>query len=115
MFTSINRLLRDRISSPLYSTFIISWLVINWKIPFLTFFVSEERIDSNKIDYIVSNYLNWRYGLGLPLASTLILLLIIPFIDYAAFVTHLRFKNMFRKRQYEFDSESRLTIERSRE
>ncbi|MCP4460990.1 MAG: hypothetical protein GY816_23665 [Cytophagales bacterium] len=45
---SINSALYERVSSPLYGTLIISWLVWNWEIVYLTFFVNESRIEMTK-------------------------------------------------------------------
>ena len=53
---SINAALYERAVSPLYGTFLITWSLWNWKIIYLTFFVSENKLEINKIDYIVANY-----------------------------------------------------------
>jgi hypothetical protein len=40
---SINSILFERLTSPLYGTLIISWLIWNWKIIYLTLFVDSEE------------------------------------------------------------------------
>ena len=50
---SINSILYERVSSPLFGTFVISWLIWNWKITYLTLFVSESNLDKNKLEYIL--------------------------------------------------------------
>jgi len=53
---SLNEIIYERTTSPLYGTLIISWLIWNWRIVYLTFFISEKKITKNKIDFILSNY-----------------------------------------------------------
>ncbi len=36
--------LKERISSPFYGYFLISWIIFNWKFIYIAFFVSEEKI-----------------------------------------------------------------------
>lgn len=51
---SIRAVLYDRVASPFYGTLIISWLLWNWKIPYVTFFVSESLLKMTKIEYIMT-------------------------------------------------------------
>jgi hypothetical protein len=53
---SIQSILYQRVSSPFYGTSIVSWLIWNWKVIYLTIFVSEKIIKKSKIDFIVDNY-----------------------------------------------------------
>ena len=78
---SISALLYERTTSPLFGTLVVSWSVWNWKIIYLTFFISEkELIGKNKIEYIIENY-NDNFNLyWFPLISTTILITLIPFI-----------------------------------
>lgn len=46
--------LGERISSPLYSTFLISWCVSNWKIFYVTFIIPPDHLSASKLDYIQS-------------------------------------------------------------
>ncbi len=52
--------IKERFSSPFYGTFIISWLICNWKIWYLTFFVDSDilfkDLEAIKIDYIIDLY-----------------------------------------------------------
>lgn len=36
--------LNDRVASPFYGYFLISWLMLNWRLPYVAFFVGEEYI-----------------------------------------------------------------------
>lgn len=64
---SIKKAVRERISSPLYGTFLIAWLLFNWKVAYLTIFVDGEILlelgQVNKLDYILSLYefSNFKY------------------------------------------------------
>lgn len=53
---SIDSIINERLSSPFYGTLILSWLIWDWRIIYLTFFVSESKIESNKIDFILINF-----------------------------------------------------------
>jgi hypothetical protein len=50
---SVNSTLYERASSPLYGTFILSWLICNWRIIYLTIFVRAEDLKGlTKLGYI---------------------------------------------------------------
>jgi hypothetical protein len=98
---SITSTFTDRIQSPLYGTFIISWLIWNWKIFYLSFFISEKRIDGNKLDYIINNLWDIHTILWYPLISTGILIIIIPVfnnISYWLTVLFKKWRNSFSDR-----------------
>ena len=89
---STNAILFERVTSPLFGTFIVSWLIWNWKIVYLTLFVSESNIEGNKIDYIASNYCDIHVLVTYPLISTLLLLTAIPFVANGAFWISMKFR-----------------------
>ena len=69
---STNAILFERVTSPFFGTLVISWSLWNWKIIYLTFFVNEELLKgTNKIDYIVSNYINIHNIITYPLFQQL--------------------------------------------
>ena len=72
--SSINSILNERLVSPLFGTFIFSWAVWNWKIIYLTFFVSEKILKTDKITYILDNFYEEEVLYVYPLISTIILL-----------------------------------------
>ena len=83
MFDEINKsikaILYERVSSPLAGSFIISWIIINWKIVLAIFSSLPVKL---KIDFIqtlnptVFHYL--IYGLITPFISSLLFILIYP-------------------------------------
>jgi hypothetical protein len=74
---------KDRLSNPLFSSFIIAWLVINWQIPIALFFYNTEslKIDGYKsyIDLIASKYSSWNY-IVYPLLLAFAYTFIFPFL-----------------------------------
>ncbi|HEU4789987.1 MAG TPA: hypothetical protein VFS71_09900 [Flavobacterium sp.] len=110
---SISAILYERTTSPLFGTFIFSWLLWNWKIPYLSFFVSENKLKINKIDYIISNYNDCHYLVTYPLISTFILLTIIPFLSNGAYWLSINFENWKLKHKNLIESKQLLTVEQS--
>lgn len=110
---SISAILYERTTSPLFGTFIFSWLLWNWKIPYLSFFVSENKLKINKIDYIIANYNDSHYLITYPLISTLTLLTIIPFLSNGAYWLSINFENWKSKHKNLIESKQLLTVEQS--
>lgn len=110
---SIKAILYDRITSPFYGTLIISWLLWNWEIPYVTFFVSESKICGTKIHYIIENCGNLNNLLLFPLISTVFLILVIPFVSNGAFwITH-KFDTWRINKRNELDNKQLLTLAHS--
>lgn len=110
---SIQSILNQRINSPFYGTLIISWAIWNWKIIYLTFVISEKKLETNKIDYIVSNYSEFNHLIWFPLLSTLIILTILPFITNASFWLDLKFDKWRIDKKNEVEKKQLLTLEQS--
>jgi hypothetical protein len=110
---SINEIIDERISSPFYGTLILSWLIWNWKIIYLSLFISENKIIGNKIDYIQTHYSNINNIIFFPLISTLILLTLIPFISNGAYWLNLIFNQWKSDKKNEVERKQLLTIEQS--
>ncbi|MBI2280915.1 MAG: hypothetical protein HYU68_09545 [Bacteroidetes bacterium] len=117
MFTEIrkstNAILFERVTSPLFGTLIVSWLIWNWKIIYLTLFISESTIEENKIDYIASNYNDIHFLVTFPLISTFLLLTIIPFVSNGAYWITIKFKKWRIDQKNEIEKTQVLTIEQS--
>ncbi|OFX42215.1 MAG: hypothetical protein A2046_03875 [Bacteroidetes bacterium GWA2_30_7] len=110
---SLNSILYERTTSPFFGTLILSWILWNWKIIYLTIFISEEKIASNKIDYIINNFSETHHLITYPLLSTLILLTIIPFFSNGAFWLSLKFNKWKKDQKNIADKKQLLTIEQS--
>lgn len=89
--------IEDKINSPFWVNFIIGWMTWNWKIWYVTFFISEEKIGINKIDYISSlvtiNFWIWWYLINWLLApfiiSWFVVYFISPYISYYFLKKHI--------------------------
>lgn len=110
---SISSILYERTTSPFYGTLIISWIIWNWKIIYLTFFVSENKITKNKIDYIVENYGGIDHLLTYPLISTAILITLIPFLANGTYWISLSFANWRLTQKNLIEKKQMLTVEQS--
>lgn len=110
---SVNEIIYERTTSPLFGTLIVSWLIWNWRIIYLTFFISESKIKQNKIDYILANYSDLEHIVIFPLISTLALLTIIPFISNGAYWLSLKFNKWKVDQKNSIDKKQLLTIEQS--
>lgn len=107
---SINLIFAERVSSPFYGTLVVSWLIWNWKIIYLTIFVDQDKITGNKIDFILNNYNNVWHFVFFPLISTFILLTLVPFITNAAYWSDLKFKTWRVNQKNTIEGKRLLTI-----
>jgi hypothetical protein len=91
---SIQKTLKDRVSSPLYGSFIISWLIINWQIPYVTIFESNTTLAQSKISFIKS-YLQTHdfQTIWVPICTTLILVTLGPLFSYWALLLPENFRH----------------------
>lgn len=112
---SVNSILYERTTSPLYGTFIVSWIIWNWKIVYLTLFISAEKLNINKIDYILSNFWDPHYLITYPLISTIIFLTVVPFMSNAAYWLALRFNKWKKDQKNQINLKQLLTLEQSME
>ena len=110
---SINSILYQRVTSPLFGTFCVTWLVWNWKIVYTTFFIDEDKIDKNKIDYIVENFNDTAILIWYPILSTVILLTLIPFASNGAYWLSLKFEKWKVDNKNEIEKKQLLTLEQS--
>lgn len=110
---SVESILSQRLSSPFYGTLIISWLIWNWKIIYLTIFISEKNISGTKIDYILKNYNDACHIIWFPLISTFILLVLVPFLTYWAYWLELIFNKKRFDRKNIVESNQLLSLEQS--
>jgi hypothetical protein len=101
---AFNSTLKERFKSPLYGAFIVSWLVINWKIFIVLFFSSSEELGKTKHQYISDNLVNFMNCLILPLISTMIIIALIPWLSELAF----RLRLYFEKRKHKVESDSKM-------
>lgn len=109
---SINSILYDRLVSPLSGTFLVSWSIINWKIPYATIFQTTETLGKSKIDF-VQDELNVYTGIIWPTVSTLFLLTIYPLLSEYAYRISLYYRGRKKKHKNKYEESQLLTLEQS--
>lgn len=112
---SLSAILYERTTSPFYGTLLISWLLWNWKIVYLTLFISENKINTDKINYITNNFNDIYCLLIYPLISTVVLLTVIPFISNGAYWLSLKFNKWKKDQKNVVEMKQLLTLEQSME
>jgi hypothetical protein len=88
---SIKATLYERATSPLYSTFVFSWVICNWKIPIVLLFGDKS---GTRMEFI-ENYIQTFGLLNLliyPLMWALLLLLFLPYLSNPVYKRVLKFK-----------------------
>jgi hypothetical protein len=109
---SLKKYLKDKLSSPFYGTFIISWLLWNWKAWYVTFFIDSNLLFQTKgilkIDYILSFY-PWGYFLNSiyffipPLVSAYLIIFWLPRITRKFYKKSLKNENVIKLIKLEED------------
>ena len=112
---SIGTILYERLTSPWWGTLLVTWSIINWKIIYLTIFVSSNEIEGNKIDFIIANYIDPWHLYGWPLIITVSLVGLFPFLEYYIYWLHLWFKERKYNKKIQVEKKQVLTIEKSAE
>lgn len=110
---SLNYILSERLTSPFFGAFFFSWFAWNWKIIYVTFFISEKLLETDKITYIIQNYYNYGDLFYRPLISTVVIVSLVPFISNGAYWLKLRFDKWKRNEKDKYDGERLLTIDES--
>jgi len=109
---SLKAVIYERSTSPFYGTLLVSWLIWNWKIIYLTLFVSESNIEGHRIQYILNNYVNNWDMYGWPLIITGGAILIIPFLTLGAFWVSRHFRRLREKIRLRIDKKTPIDEEK---
>ncbi|EIO3906137.1 hypothetical protein LQK15_000584 [Vibrio vulnificus] len=110
---SFHSVLYERVSSPMYGTLIVAWAFWNWKILYVTLFVSEKELPFNKLEWIEAYALSLDNLFYKPIISTIFLLTIMPFVSNGFYWLHLRFNKWKVDKRNSIEMESLLTLEQS--
>ena len=94
---SIKDAIKERLTNPFLGKLLLAWILWNWKIPYISFFVSEENLipeneleKTNKLEF-VSNYLTpdsfWDFCniYLVPFLITGILIWVVPWLSNIVF------------------------------
>jgi hypothetical protein len=77
--------LKERFSSPLFSSFVITWLILNWKIPVALFFYKPADLKADKVDsyiQLINEHINKPYIFKWPLIAAICYTLFYPIIRH---------------------------------
>lgn len=84
-FQGLSSPLSERAKSPLIGSFIVSWMVINWRLIYATAFLSNDTLKPlHKLDYVLSQ-INICNSVLYPLLSACIYIFIFPYINFGIF------------------------------
>ncbi|WP_157207047.1 hypothetical protein [Mariniflexile maritimum] len=89
--------LKERISNPFLGKLFLAWMIWNWKITYVTFFVSENRLNENRLEF-VSDYLSADCPFDffniyiVPILITIILIWLFPYITHEAYKASEKFR-----------------------
>jgi len=108
---SIGRWFREKTSSPLYATYFLSLIIINWEWFYILFWMSDNNINLPKIEYLYQFTGNISYVdhlisfLILPLFTSYLLIFIFPYITSIAHKKHLDFLFIRKASYYKKEAE----------
>ena len=112
---SLIQVLKERVTSPLYGTYVITWLLWNWRAVYITLWVSEDSIkNQTKLEYLIeaasytpsptvvwkidiSILINIFYFFVVPAALTWLALSWLPNLQNWAYQQYLDFKEARRE------------------
>ncbi|EOD9428687.1 hypothetical protein ACJ5M7_005076 [Vibrio harveyi] len=77
---SVRKNFEQRLSNPLLGAFSVSWVFFNWKA--ITVLLASNKEIEAKIEFLEQNYSDVNYLLWFPLASSLILTILLPWASY---------------------------------
>ncbi|QUX92632.1 hypothetical protein CYL31_15040 [Marinomonas sp. A3A] len=114
---SLKGVLYERISSPLWGTYFVAWVLYNWEIVLI--FFGGSSIKGNEAE-LIKAYLYSEDGFNysvvfFPLCMTVTLLALVPIFQTLYFVYSEFIKMLGKTRRDRFESNTRLTIEQSNE
>jgi len=117
---SLSATIRDRMISPLLPSFLISWLVVNFKIVVMFFsdgsYVGKfEYMDTVMYPSGWCGLSIWLHWVGLPLLSTLFYIYLYPLVAVPVYEFALRNRGKYRKVQQKDRNETLLTKKESEE
>lgn len=107
---SVQSIIHERMVSPVFGTFLFSWVGINWKVVLII--ISTSLVTTEKISAIES-LLILKNAILFPLISTLVLVVAYPWISIGGFYIWEAAKKKKRDIFNSFDGQTVLTLNQS--
>jgi hypothetical protein len=84
----LKEIFKDRVTHPLYKTYAVSWFIVNWKVIYSLFFVSEDYIFEKygllrneyffDLFFSISGYYFWIFVILFPVIITWLMIWVFP-------------------------------------
>lgn len=93
-FQDLLNMYKNRLKNVLYSTFVISWVIVNWEFVFILFFSND--IPQNTVKFLNENYTflkKWMYFLVIPILLTIAHIFVISRLSewiYGHWLNHIK-------------------------
>jgi hypothetical protein len=117
VFKSFFEVTKERIKNPLIGTFMISWILINWRPIFLALFSEKSIIE--RIEFIELNYSSVNSYLTIPLTIALFYVIVLPYLmwgidELMQKSTTGRKKNLTKQIIIDYNGKQQIAIEESK-
>lgn len=110
---SVNSILYEKTTSPLFGAFFFSWIVWNWKILLVLFFTESSELEMTKFEYIDKNLLSIWISLINPIISTALILTLYSWLSEKAYMLWLYFNKRKIDHKNKIEKTKLLTKEQS--
>jgi hypothetical protein len=107
--------IKDRLSSPFFSSFIIAWIIINWKVPVSLIWYNQAELE--KVGYkshfnLIGRLYNPWFFLWIPILSALGYCLLYPFMKYGIMIVQAKIRTWGTNKVFEASKEAPVTMEK---
>ena len=103
---------KSRVRNVLYSTFIFSWIIVNWKFLFILLFSDDKPIEIlNCLDSFYSDWEKWGYFLGLPVLLTILHIFVFSKLSERVYSYWLKHVQRLADTKKEIEGKMLLTVE----
>lgn len=111
---SINSILYERVTSPFWGAYALSWILWNWEIVYVTIFISEDKLNYNKLEYLKRHYdIDIFNSIIIPFIISLVIISIIPLVANGAYWLSLLFKKWKINKKRSVEKTTLLTFKES--
>lgn len=110
---SVNAQLYERVRSPLYGTFALSWLVWNWKFIYYLFTADGSIPAENRVAAISEYYVGWWPNLLGPVLTTAFLLVCVEWVANHVYRLHLYYKQIRVNAKAKASDKELMTLEQA--